>query len=400
MAEDKEEVVDVENVDVEIVKKGEAEKPTSKPEQIRRKKGIPPKKKSKLNLIVISVVIIVILAASIFFVVSSTSGKLDILIVEYSDEYMDIIVHSPSTLGISNSGDASVHIEHEKNTVYTSTVRVNDGIAKPRIKYSDFVVANGVYEIYATFKGTTSKISTKELKFVPNEMNVLMYESDAKPENPTVQLIIEVTFWNNGSTKVPIESTGTLNYIIYHEGVQFTKGNRELKENTSNIISISPISGGPKIIAGNYTVSLNFTNKLVKDGTQCKTITANTSGYFNKEPYPILQVNGQDYIIGTTVHVTGDSVTVTFSASLSEDYDGEIVSYIWDFDLLVDSPNDDDDNKTNDVDATTPSTSHVYTYAGGHNQDIDGRYYQASVTLKDDKGAITVAVVNIRITLV
>ncbi|MEM2900729.1 MAG: hypothetical protein QXT63_08040, partial [Thermoplasmata archaeon] len=303
MTENKDEVVDVEEVDVEIVKKGEAEKPTSKPEQIRKKKGLPPKKKSKFNLIVISVVIIVIVAASIAYAVSSTSGKLDILIVEYADEYMDTLVHSPSNLGTSNSPDESTHIEYAKTTVYTSTVRLNDGLSKPRIKYSDFVVANGVYEIYATFKGTASKISTKELKFVPNEMNVLMYESDAKPENPTVQLIIEVTFWNNGTTKLPIESTGTLNYHIYHEGVQFATGYRELKENTSNIISISPISGGPKIVAGNYTVSLNFTNKLVKEGTACKTIKANTSGYFNKAPYPILQVNGQDYIIGTTVHI-------------------------------------------------------------------------------------------------
>ncbi|MEW5936871.1 MAG: PKD domain-containing protein [Candidatus Thermoplasmatota archaeon] len=74
-----------------------------------------------------------------------------------------------------------------------------------------------------------------------------------------------------------------------------------------------------------------------------------------------------------TVHLDQQ---VTFDGSASYDPDGTIVSYEWDFDAAVDS--DGDGNPTNDVDATGPTPTHVYTSEG---------VYTVTLKVTDDVGA-------------
>ncbi|UCG68247.1 MAG: PKD domain-containing protein [Thermoplasmata archaeon] len=70
-----------------------------------------------------------------------------------------------------------------------------------------------------------------------------------------------------------------------------------------------------------------------------------------------------------------ESQVIYFNGSSSYDPDGFITTYNWDFDADVDS--DGDNNKTNDINATGPTPTHVY--------DDDGEYY-VTLTVIDDEG--------------
>lgn len=81
----------------------------------------------------------------------------------------------------------------------------------------------------------------------------------------------------------------------------------------------------------------------------------------------------------TATPSTGTSpLSVSFDATASEDTDGTIVSYIWDF----------GDGQT---DSTTALTTHVYVVQS------ESRVFTAILTVEDDLGATDTAVGNISV---
>lgn len=329
---------------------------------------------------VVILVIIVIIAAFAATVLLDTDVQQVLVLppVELEDD-TGIRVEIQALLQGSGSanGEGELVISHNGVETYSSPVKITSDTGILEIKYNEFVTELGEYEIIASFKGKSSEPPmvfdlVEDLNFgiaeylevsmlLPVDNNELINDPTLRDETIIIQVTASVKELGTGGNLINPSAPpkdATLELTITHEDGYNRAYVRDLKSNVT-MVTINEFvyySSGTGPGPGNYTVSAKITNNMVKPSSPKYMITLDDlyTDYLN-----ILPVADAGNDISESPPRGTDTIDIEFDASDSWN-DGEIISYIWDFDLEAD-PDTNIYIFEKDMETTSPKITHTFS---------------------------------------
>jgi hypothetical protein len=249
-------------------------------------------------IIAIIVVVIILIAFGFYLFYGTGVEEVRILGVDEvfgsDNQYQGIEIRLLAISGGAQriDGDGTLDIIYKGDNVFSRSVSVSSDEAKVRVDYTDFVMENGVYEIKFSMDGASDKLDDDYfVRHVPHALEVGFSEV-LDPETEDVKPMVLIT------TKVDVPEGGRAflikdynkHYMLkltvtdpFGETTDMSKVMYEWHQNKSTL----QIDLGWEYM-GNYSVSAEFENMLVKPESPYKDLTSDpeeVTTFVNKAPF-------------------------------------------------------------------------------------------------------------------
>ncbi len=256
-----------------------------------------PRRLTAGPIIAIIVVVIILLALGFYFFWGTSVEEVRVLEVDEfkgsDDNYQGIEVR---ILAISSGaqrveGTGTLDIIHSGSKVFSKKVDVENDEASTRVDYKDFAVSNGAYEIRFTIEGKSGKAADDFfVRHIPEtlEVNFTQVLDQETMDTKSLLLVTPKVEIPEGGRAFIVQDYNRhllIKLIVFDPLGERTEQERTMYEwhNNQSALQIDL----DWTLMGNYTVSAEFTNLMVKDDSEHRVLTSEpdeVTTFINKAP--------------------------------------------------------------------------------------------------------------------
>lgn len=248
-------------------------------------------------IIAIAVVVVILLGVGFYFFYGTDVDSVTVIRAEefegddgqYQGIEIELRVFSGGAQSINGNGRLDIIFDGQN--VYSATHKVKENKALLNVGYEEFAMENGYYEIKFSMEGVSDTLDNPYyVRHIPSELNLdfTTILDDETMEESRVLLVtprIQVEVGTRNTLVEDYNKHFTISLTTenpYGESTTETKLMYEWHKNMSTLqIDIS------QNIMGNYTVTAEFENLLVKSNSPYRTLSSDPEGstaFINKAP--------------------------------------------------------------------------------------------------------------------